>query len=88
VTGSSSYTENVGYYIIAHASKFVSPGSVRISSNIIGDLYNVAFRTPSGDKVLIVLNNGNSFQTFNIEFKGEWIISSLNPGAVGTYVWE
>ena len=88
VTGSSSYTENVGYYIIAHASKFVPAGSVRISSNIIGDLYNVAFRTPSGDKVLIVLNNGNSSQPFNIEFKGEWITSSLNPGAVGTYVWE
>ncbi len=88
ISSSSSYTENVGFYIIAHASKFVSPGSVRISSNIIGDLYNVAFRTPSGDKVLIVLNNGNSSQPFNIEFKGEWITSSLNPGAVGTYVWE
>ena len=88
ISSSSSYTENVGFYIVAHASKFVSPGSVRISSNIIGDLYNVAFRTPSGDKVLIVLNNGNSSQPFNIEFKGEWITSSLNPGAVGTYVWE
>ncbi len=88
VTGSSSYTENVGYYIIAHASKFVPAGSVRISSNIIGDLYNVAFRTPSGDKVLIVLNDGNSFQNFNIEYSGKWITASLNPGAVGTYVWE
>jgi glucosylceramidase len=88
VTGSSSYTENVGYYIIAHASKFVPPGSVRISSNMEGDLQNVAFRTPAGKKVLIVLNDGNSFQNFNLEFKGEWVISSLNPGAVGTYVWE
>ena len=88
VSSSSSYTENVGYYIIAHASKFVPPGSVRISSNMEGDLQNVAFRTPAGEKVLIVLNDGNSFQNFNIEFKGEWVISSLNPGAVGTYVWE
>ena len=88
VSSSSSYTENVGYYIIAHASKFVPPGSVRISSNIIDDLYNVAFRTPSGDKVLIVLNDGNSFQNFNIEYSGEWITASLNPGAVGTFVWE
>lgn len=88
VSSSSSYSENVGFYIIAHASKFVPPGSVRISSNLIGDLYNVAFRTPAGDKVLIVLNDGNSFQNFNIEYSGKWITASLNPGAVGTFVWE
>lgn len=88
VTSSSSYTENVGFYIIAHASKFVPPGSVRISSNIAGNLQNVAFRTPSGEKVLIVLNDGNSFETFNVEINGKWFISSLNPGAVGTYKWE
>lgn len=88
VSSSSSYNENVGYYIIAHASKFVPPGSVRISSNIIGDLHNVAFRTPSGDKVLIVLNDGNSFQAFNVEYNGKWITASLEPGSVGTFVWK
>ncbi|NJW52132.1 glycoside hydrolase family 30 protein [Salinimicrobium oceani] len=88
VNSSGTYTENVGYYIIAHASKFVPPGSVRISSNIIGNLQNVAFRTPSGVKVLIVLNDGNSSENFNIEYNGEWITTSLSPGAVGTYVWE
>jgi glucosylceramidase len=88
VTSSSSYTENVGFYIVAHASKFVPAGSVRISSNNVGNLLNVAFRTPSGDKVLIVLNDGSNFESFNIEYKGKWIIASLNPGAVGTFVWE
>lgn len=42
----SSVTRNVAYYIIAHASRFVSPGSVRIGSNVTGGLHNVAFRTP------------------------------------------
>lgn len=88
VNSSGTYTQNVGYYIIAHASKFVPPGSVRISSNIVGNLQNVAFRTPSGDKVLIVLNDGGSSENFNIEYNGEWITTSLSPGAVGTYVWE
>ena len=88
VSSSSSYAKNVGYYIIAHASKFVPPGSVRISSNIPGDLLNVAFRTPSGDKVLIVLNDGNSFESFNIQFSNKWITTSLSPGAVGTFVWK
>ena len=88
VSSSSSYAKNVGYYIIAHASKFVPPGSVRISSNIPGDLQNVAFRTPSGGKVLIVLNDGNSFESFNIEFSKKWTTTSLSPGAVGTFVWK
>lgn len=88
VTSSSSYLLNVGYYIIAHASKFVPAGSVRISSDISGNLQNVAFRTPSGDKILIVLNDGNSFESFNIEYNGKRVTSSLNPGAVGTFVWK
>jgi len=29
----NNITRNPAYYIIAHASKFVRPGSVRISSN-------------------------------------------------------
>lgn len=80
-------TQNVGYYIIAHASKFVPAGSIRIASNITNNLQNVAFQTPSGKKVLIVLNDNNSFQTFNLQFKDKWVTTGLDAGAVGTYVW-
>src|SRR6202000_2143003 len=48
--GGSSVTRNTSYYIIAHASKFVRPGSVRVSSNIPGSLLNVAYRKPDGKK--------------------------------------
>jgi glucosylceramidase len=48
---SNTITRNVAYYIIAHASKFVPAGSVRIGSAISGNLYNVAFKTPAGKKV-------------------------------------
>lgn len=87
LTISGSVTRNVAYYIIAHASKFVPSGSVRIASNIAGNLQNVAFLTPAGKKVLIVSNDGNSPETFNIRFKGKWVTHSLNAGAVATYVW-
>ena len=53
----SGVTRNVSYYIIAHASKFVPPGSYRIGSNIPGSLHNVAFKRPDGKKVLIVEND-------------------------------
>lgn len=77
----------VSYYIIAHISKFVPPGSVRIGSNITGDLYNVAFKTPAGKKVLIVENEGTSDAKFNIKFGGKQAAASLPGGGVGTYVW-
>ena len=80
-------TRNVGYYIIAHASKFVPPGSVRINSNIPGDLQNVAFKTPRGKMVLIVENDGKETSVFNIAFKNKSVTASLSAGAVGTFVW-
>jgi glucosylceramidase len=33
-----SVTRNIAYYVVAHASKFVTPGSVRISSTQKGDM--------------------------------------------------
>ncbi|WJS96269.1 glucosylceramidase [Flavobacterium johnsoniae] len=88
ITSTDSYMRNVAYYIIAHASKFVPMGSVRIQSNSGGDLQNVAFITPSGSKVLIVENDGNSTQSFNIKYDGKWVATSLEAGSVGTYTWK
>ncbi|OUJ70600.1 glycoside hydrolase family 30 protein [Hymenobacter crusticola] len=87
VTVGSGVTRNVAYYSIAHASKFVRPGSVRISSSLPTNLSNVAFKTPSGKKVLVVLNTGNTLQPFNIQYRGKVVSSALYGGAVGTYVW-
>jgi glucosylceramidase len=78
---------NVGYYIIAHASKFVPSGSVRIQSNIPTNLPNVAFKTPAGKKVLIVINESGVAEGFNIGYKGKYVFTSLNAGAVATYTW-
>ncbi len=87
LTIGDSIKRNESYYIIAHASKFVPPGSVRIGSNIISDLYNVAFKTPGGKKVLIVENDGTSTITFNIAFGGKQLTTSLPGSGVGTYIW-
>lgn len=80
-------TRNPAYYIIAHASKFVRPGSVRIASTIPERLPNVAFKAPGGGKVLIVLNDGLEAQVFTIRCAGLMLPAHLNGGAVGTYVW-
>ena len=77
----------MAYYIIAHASKFVPAGSVRIQSNISGNLQNVAFLTPAGKKVLIVENDGSDAATFNIRFNAKWVTATLAAGAVQTFTW-
>ncbi len=79
-------TRNPAYYIVAHASKFVRPGSVRIDSNIPADLPNVAFKTPEGKIAVIVLNDSNSDQKFNIKIGADSFEVSLSKGSVGTFV--
>lgn len=81
-------TRNVAYYTVAHASKFVRPGSVRIASSVVDGLPNVAFLTPKGDKVLIVTNSGDAPRTFQIGYRGKGVTSTLSAGAVATYVWK
>ncbi len=87
LTIAGSVSRNVAYYIIAHASKFVRPGSLRIESNMAGTLLNVAFKTPDNKKVLIVLNKSTTPETFNIRHNGRYITTTLPNAGVGTYVW-
>jgi glucosylceramidase len=79
-------SRNLAYYAVAHAAKFVRPGSVRIASTSLDALPNVAFRTPDGKRVLLVVNAGQSPQTFNIR-NGKLMTATLNAGAVATYIW-
>jgi glucosylceramidase len=83
----NAIARNVGYYIIAHASKFVPAGSVRIGSGTIQNVTTAAFKTPAGKKVVLAVNDGASPISFNIKFNGKWIKATLTAGAAGTYIW-
>ncbi|MBV4357260.1 glycoside hydrolase family 30 protein [Pinibacter aurantiacus] len=78
---------NPAYYIIAQASKFVRPGSVRIASDEPQGLANVAFKTTDGRKVLIVLNESEQTQEFSVNDGVKTFKSSLAKGAAATFVW-
>lgn len=80
-------TRNIAYYSVAHASKFVRPGSMRIASDENETLPNVAFKTPAGKRVLIVANTSKDIQTFNIKYKGKVAVATLDGGSVATYIW-
>ena len=87
LTIGANISRNVSYYIIAHAAKFVRPGSVRINSSNLTGLSNVAFKATNGNKVLLVENENSSSQTFTIKFGNRSVQTTLPAGAVGTYVW-
>lgn len=78
---------NPAYYIVAHASKFVRPGSVHIDSNIPDGLPNAAFITPDGKLAVVVLNDSGSEKTFNIKNGNKTITTTLAKGAVGSFIW-
>jgi glucosylceramidase len=82
-----AFIRNPAYYIMAHGAKFVRPGSWRIASNEVASLPNVAFTTPGGKKVLVVLNSSQQSQAFLIQSGKAKAAVSLAAGAVATYVW-
>ncbi len=78
---------NPGYYILAHAAKFIRPDAVRIASSELESLPNVAFQTKDGAKVLVVLNDSKDLLKFVISDHGMVVHVKLDKGAVATFVW-
>lgn len=83
----SSVSRNVSYYIIGHASRFVPPGSVCISGSGPEKLPAVAFLTPEGKKVLIVLNDDAAPVQFQVVYRQWSAPVNLSSGEVVTLTW-
>ena len=79
---------NVAYYIIAHMSKFVRPGSVRIYSQTDCGLAIVAFKTPDHSFVLVVLNDSDVNMDFNIQIQQKIASCNIPALSLGTYIWQ
>ena len=88
---SGAVTRNVEYFSLAHASRFVRPGAVRVaSSSGVSGLSSVAFRNADdGTKALIVLSSSGSAQQFVVRPGGGRAFNyTLPAGAVATFVWK
>ena len=81
-------TKNVSYYIIAHASAFIPPGSKRIASNEISNIHSVTLLTPDNQKVLIAVNESKQAEIFNISFYGKKALASIPAESTVTFVWK
>jgi glucosylceramidase len=89
-SSSGQITLNEEYYSIAHFSKFVKPGAVRIASQIpqaLSGLIAVAFQNPDGSKVLVVCNTGSTLQVFSVKQGQKNFAYSLAAKSVVSLKW-
>jgi glucosylceramidase len=74
------------YYILAHFSKFLVPGSVRIGLDV--KMASTAFKTPNG-QIVVILHNRYGFDSkFTLGFKGKSISVLVGPESLQTIVFD
>jgi len=77
------------YYYLAHFSRFVRPGSVRIgTTGRRSGVGCVAFRTPDGHIVTQLLNSRNSDVGVSLEYGRRILRLVLPAGSITTASWE
>ncbi len=88
VNSSNSITRNVSYYIIAQVSRYIEPGAVRMSTNSVNGMSNVAFRNTDGSKVLLVYNSQNQNSSIRVQ-TGSSSFNYTVPGRSAiTFKWS
>tara|TARA_R110002051_G_scaffold192459_2_gene260994 strand:+ start:392 stop:1768 length:1377 start_codon:yes stop_codon:yes gene_type:complete len=85
ITG-DSVVRNPAYYIIAQASKFVPPGSVRIASTALENVPNVAFKTTKGELITILQNKESAAMTIEVEMGSISIFIEVPAKSITTIV--
>jgi glucosylceramidase len=76
------------YYYLAHFSKFVRPGAVRIG--VTGSHRGVrclAFKTPQGGHLAELLNSRSEDATVRLDWQGRSLPLALPPMSITTCLW-
>jgi len=77
------------YYYLAHFSKFVRPGAVRIeASRKVKGVRCVAFKTPEGGLVAQLINSRKVETTVRLESGGRVLRVSLPAVSITTCLWK
>lgn len=77
------------FWAIAHFSRFVRPGAVRIETTptLASDVRVVSFRGPDGALIAVLLNGGTSARSPVLVHRGLEARVDLMPGAIATVRW-
>jgi glucosylceramidase len=86
---SGAVTRNLEYYGLAHASRFVRPGAVRVASDSdLDEVHSVAFVHDDGQAVLLLCNAADQPRTLTLR-DGDRVLSlTLPASSVATLVWQ
>jgi glucosylceramidase len=76
------------YYYLAHFSKFVRPGAVRLqTTGTAKGIRVMAFQTPEGGYVTQLLNSLNQDEEVNLVCKGRTVHVTLPARSITTATW-
>lgn len=83
-------TRRTHYYQIAHASKVVKPGAVRIGTSGFSKagVTCMAFQNPDGSYAVLALNEGASDTTVRFVSKGHSVKVTLPEGSITSVIWK
>ncbi|TGE06118.1 glycoside hydrolase family 30 protein [Hymenobacter fodinae] len=82
-TGKLLYTNS--YYYIGHFSKFIRPGARRVATASSRDvLQTTAFRNPDGSLAVVVMNQTDKEQPFQLWIKGQAAPTTSRPHSIMT----
>jgi glucosylceramidase len=77
------------YYEMGHLSKFVRPGAVRLATNAVDGVDNVAFENADGSRVLVVHNPGEAVAAIGVNVGDDsHFEAEIPPGGIATYRWS
>jgi len=77
---------NQAYYIIAQASKFITPKSKRIATTSLNGINNVAVKRPDGSYAVILQNETSTDQIISINISNRFANVFLPKNAVTSHI--
>jgi glucosylceramidase len=84
-----TYLRNEEYFALAHASRFVKPGAVRVESGSgLSGVESVAFVNPDGTKALLVVNTAAQERAFSVRQGTRTFHYTLPASSVATFTWR
>lgn len=89
-TVAGTYAKQPAFYSLAQASKYITPGSVRIdrySSNPYSIIHTTAYKRPDGGIVIHALNDGATPQPLTLKWGTRELNTTLATG-ITTYLWN
>lgn len=88
-SASGTVRRNEEYYALAHASRFVRPGAVRVASTSgVDSVQTVAFRHDDGAVALVTVNLARAPRRLHVHSGERGFGAVLPAGAVATFTWR